>query len=33
VRDLWAHRDVGSFTGSYAADVQGHSVVMLKIAP
>ena len=33
VRDLWGHRDVGSFTGSYSADVPRHSVVMLKITP
>ncbi len=32
VRDLWAHQDLGSFTGSYTADnVEGHSVVMLEI--
>ncbi len=32
VRDLWAAKDLGSFTGSYAAtSVPGHSVVMLKI--
>ena len=33
VRDLWAHKDVGSFTGSYAAKVPSHAVVMVKIAP
>jgi alpha-galactosidase len=33
VRDLWAHKDVGSFTGSYSAKVPSHSVVMVKIAP
>ncbi|MGB7438042.1 MAG: glycoside hydrolase family 27 protein [Candidatus Acidiferrum sp.] len=33
VRDLWAHRDLGSFTGSYAANVPPHSVAMLKVAP
>lgn len=33
VRDLWAHKDVGSFNGSYSAKVPSHSVVMVKIAP
>jgi alpha-galactosidase len=32
VRDLWAAKDLGSFTGSYqATSVPGHSVVMLKV--
>jgi alpha-galactosidase len=33
VRDLWAHKDVGSFTGSYSAKVAPHSVVMVKVTP
>jgi alpha-galactosidase len=33
VRDLWAHKNVGSFDGSYAATVPSHAVVMVKIAP
>jgi alpha-galactosidase len=33
VHDLWAHRDMGSFTGSYASNVPRHSVVMVTIAP
>jgi alpha-galactosidase len=33
VRDLWAHKDVGSFTGLYSAKVAPHSVVMVKVAP
>jgi len=33
VRDLWAHKEVGSFTSSYTAKVAPHSVVMVKIAP
>ncbi|HXX13720.1 MAG TPA: alpha-galactosidase [Candidatus Eremiobacteraceae bacterium] len=33
VRDLWAHKDVGSFTGLFSAKVASHSVVMVKIAP
>jgi len=31
VRDLWAHRDLGSYNGSYTASVPSHGVVMLKI--
>ncbi|HVZ89407.1 MAG TPA: glycoside hydrolase family 27 protein, partial [Polyangia bacterium] len=32
VRDLWAHSDLGSFTGSYTASaVPSHGVVMLKV--
>src|SRR5579871_5726549 len=30
IRDLWAHRDLGSFTGSYTATVPRHGAVMLK---
>jgi alpha-galactosidase len=33
VRDLWAHKDLGSFTGSFKASVDPHSVVMIKITP
>jgi alpha-galactosidase len=33
VRDLWAHRDVGKHTGSYAATVPGHGVVMIRVTP
>jgi alpha-galactosidase len=33
VRDLWAHKDAGSFSGTYSAKVPSHSVVMVKIAP
>jgi alpha-galactosidase len=33
VHDLWAHKDVGSSTGSYSAKVGSHSVVMVKITP
>jgi alpha-galactosidase len=33
VRDLWAHKDLGKFTGSYSANVAPHSVVMVKITP
>jgi hypothetical protein len=32
VRDLWAHQNLGSFTGSYTAtNIPAHSSVMLKI--
>ncbi len=31
VRDLWAHRDLGRFTGRYAATVPPHSVVMVTM--
>ena len=32
VRNLWTHTNVGSFNGSYTANVAGHGVVMLKIS-
>ena len=32
VRDLWAHSNLGSFSGSYTASVPSHGVVMLKIS-
>ena len=31
LRDLWAHKDLGSFTGSYTTRVPRHGVVMLKV--
>ena len=33
VRDLWAHTDAGSFSGSYTANVPSHTVAMVKITP
>jgi alpha-galactosidase len=33
VRDLWGHKDLGSFTGSFTATVPTHDVVMVKISP
>jgi alpha-galactosidase len=33
VRDLWEHKDLGNFRGSYAAEVGSHSVVMVRITP
>ncbi|HJT01094.1 MAG TPA: glycoside hydrolase family 27 protein [Terriglobales bacterium] len=31
VRDLWAHRDLGSFSGRYTTTVPRHGAVMLKV--
>ncbi|HEU5337199.1 MAG TPA: glycoside hydrolase family 27 protein [Terriglobales bacterium] len=31
IRDLWAHRDLGSFSGQYTATVPRHGAVMLKV--
>ena len=34
VRDIWALKDLGSFTGSYTSpNIEHHSVMMLKITP
>jgi len=33
VRDLWAHKDLGSFTGKFSAPVDSHGVVMVTIRP
>jgi alpha-galactosidase len=33
VRDLWAKKDLGKQTGSFAADVPSHGVVMVKVKP
>ena len=33
VHDLWAHKDLGEMTGSYAASVPSHGVVMVTIKP
>jgi alpha-galactosidase len=33
VRDLWAHKDLGSLTGGYATKVGPHAIVMLKVLP
>jgi alpha-galactosidase len=32
VRDLWAHSNLGNFSGSYTASVPSHGVVLLKIS-
>ncbi len=33
VRDLWEHKDLGTFTGGYKTKVASHAVAMLKIKP
>jgi hypothetical protein len=34
VRDLWARKDLGTFTGSFKSqNIDPHSVVMLKVTP
>jgi alpha-galactosidase len=33
VRDLWLHKDLGSFTGGYKAKVASHAVAMLIVKP
>jgi alpha-galactosidase len=31
LRDLWQHKDLGSFTGSYTSDVPRHGAILLKV--
>jgi len=31
VRDLWMHKDLGSFNGSYTAEIPRHGAVLIKI--
>jgi alpha-galactosidase len=33
VRDLWAHKDLGKFTGKFSATVASHGVVMVTVRP
>ena len=34
VRDLWAHKDLGTFTGNYTSSpIDHHAVMMFKITP
>jgi alpha-galactosidase len=33
VRDLWAHKNVGRWTGSIQATVEPHGVAMFRIGP
>ena len=31
VRDLWQHKDLGTFTGTFAAPVASHGTVMIRM--
>jgi alpha-galactosidase len=31
LRDLWAHKDLGTFNGSYTSSVPGYGVVLLRV--
>jgi alpha-galactosidase len=33
VRDLWAHKDLGKFTGKFSAPVESHGIVMVTVRP
>jgi alpha-galactosidase len=33
VRNLWAHKDLGKFTGKFSSSVESHGVVMVTIRP
>ncbi len=33
VRDLWQHKNLGEFKGSFSAEVPSHGVVMIKVTP
>lgn len=33
VRDLWAHKDLGKFSGKFSAPVESHGVVMVTVKP
>jgi hypothetical protein len=33
VRDVWAHRDIGTFNGRYDAVVPAHGAVLVTLAP
>jgi len=33
ISDLWARKDLGTFNGSYSADVAEHGAVMIRVAP
>jgi alpha-galactosidase len=33
VQDLWAHKDLGKFTGKFSATVASHGVVMVTVRP
>ncbi len=33
VRDLWAHKDLGKYTGKFSAPVESHGIVMITVKP
>ena len=33
VRDLWAHKELGKFTGKFSSPVASHGVVMVTVRP
>ncbi|HEX7895826.1 MAG TPA: glycoside hydrolase family 27 protein [Terriglobales bacterium] len=33
IRDLWAHKDLGKFTGKFSAPVESHGVVVVTVKP
>lgn len=33
VRDIWTKKDKGKYSGSYAAEVPGHGVVLVVVRP
>jgi alpha-galactosidase len=33
VRDLWAHKELGKFTGKFSAPVESHGVVAVRVSP
>ncbi len=33
IRDLWAHQDLGKFTGKFSVPVLSHGVVMVTVRP
>jgi len=33
VRDLWAHKELGKFTGKFSAPVESHGVVTVRVSP
>jgi alpha-galactosidase len=33
LRDLWVHKDLGKFTGKFAAKVESHGVVVVTVRP
>jgi len=33
VRDLWRHKDLGKFTGTFSSSVASHGVMMVTVKP